>query len=114
MTTPYSAPIALTGLALATAMATSADTLAATRMLERFNVGGFIRVPGSASYRLGAHPRPRALPRATAALRASPGNRAVRSAAESYLARFPHTTGLLLLDRGRILFVAYRGQGGPR
>ena len=38
---------------------------------------------------------------------------AVAKALRAYMGKYPETTGVLLVERGRVVFEAYRGMGGP-
>ena len=83
-----------------------------TRMKQKYNVGGFIHVQGSANYEFKAHFDPASLAVATNnEISGSANSRAIR-AAEGYMNRFPRTTALMLIDHGRIVFEAYQGLGG--
>ena len=88
--------------------------LAETRMLEKYNVGGFIDVPGSANDALEGHARPVPIDHATKEVLARPANARAIGAANRYMADFPKTTGLMLIADGKILFEAYQGMGSAK
>lgn len=83
-------------------------TGAAVEMPERFNVGGYVKVPGAPSYRLVPAATPSPLPASGSAAHDS-----AVAAAKTYLADFPKTTALMLLDADGVVFEAYRGMGNP-
>ena len=83
------------------------------RMLEKYNVGGYIGIGPTKPYQLKAHKNPRPLPYANDEEFASRGNRLTAGFAKAYMEKFPATTGMLLIDRGKIVFEAYQGQGDP-
>ena len=98
--------------ALAIPLVTVPDVKARdVRMLERFNVGGYIEVPGPAPCTFLPHPSPRPLPRADDTVLARRGNDRAARDAEFYMLKFPATTGLMFIDRGKIVFEAYQGMG---
>ena len=84
---------------------------AATRMEERYNVGGYLDVGKTKPYRFAAHAEPRPLPREGSMGR--PASTAAAKALRAYMAKYPETTGVLLVERGKVVFEAYQGMGGP-
>lgn len=82
-----------------------------THMLQKYNVGGFIQVPGSTNYEFKANSDPVPLPTASdEALARSVNSRAIRAAA-AYMKNFPKTTAFMLIDHGEVVFEAYQGLG---
>jgi CubicO group peptidase (beta-lactamase class C family) len=80
-------------------------------MPERYNVGGYIKASRTAPHVFTPHADPRPLPAATADMMAGRGNGEAATAARAYMRQFPATTGMLLIDWGRVVFEAYRGLG---
>lgn len=101
-------------LAAATVVAMIAGRTAVseTRMPQKYNVGGFIHVPGSANHEFKAHSDPAPLAAATREDLAGPANSRAIRAAGRYMTGFPKTTALMLIDHGGIVFEAYQGLGG--
>lgn len=81
------------------------------KMLEKYNVGGYIAVGPTTPYEFQPHDDPRPLPTADTSLRTRRWNgRAIRDA-QGYMTEYPATTGLMLIDQGKIVFEAYQGMG---
>jgi len=93
---------------IATALFVSAllvnPAFADTKIPQKYNVGGYIDVAGSSNYALGAHSAPRPLPRAPDLL--------ITDKAAKYMATYGETTGLMLIDHGKVAFETYQGMGG--
>lgn len=83
----------------------------AATMPERYNVGGYARIGKAKLYTFKPTSDPRPLPGADAGRMARRGNTAAVTAARTFMARFPATTGMMLLDQGHVVFEAYQGQG---
>ena len=92
----------------------AAPPASANRMLEKYNVGGYVAVPGAKSYALGADRDPAVLPRATGTTRNSAQVQRTIAAASAYIKRFRATTALMLIDGGTVIFEQYQGLGGPK
>ena len=82
-------------------------------MPERFNVGGFPDAGRTAPYQFVPHDTPSALPPAIPEERRRRGNHNARQAAGAYMEKHPATTGMILIEHGKIVFEAYQGQGSP-
>lgn len=85
-----------------------------TTMPERFNVGGFPAISKTTPYRFEATTTPRPLPEAGAAALKRNRNQQARLSAQVYMDEFPATTGMLLIENGKIIFEGYQGQGSDR
>jgi len=81
------------------------------RMQERFNVGGYIKFGPTKPYKFQPHQNPSTLPVADSAQLDQRGNTAAAEAAKNYVAKYPGTTAMMLLDQGKIIFEAYQGMG---
>ncbi len=81
------------------------------RMQERYNVGGYIKLGPNTPYKFKPHAIPRELPVATDLELSQRGNREAARSAKAYMAKYPATTGMLLIDRSKIVFEAYQGMG---
>jgi len=83
------------------------------RIPEKYNVGGFIAASPNKAYKFEAHDSPRLLQNATDEdLKIRRNARAAKGAA-AYMKTYPGTTGLLLIDRGKVVFQGFQGMGGP-
>ena len=80
-------------------------------MQERYNVGGYINVGPTTPYRFASHPNPRALPAASDQKLNLHGNAKAIANAKTFMKKFPETTGMMLIDHGKIIFEAYQGRG---
>jgi CubicO group peptidase (beta-lactamase class C family) len=94
-------------LALAGFPATAQD-ITNSRMQERFNVGGYIKVGRNTPHTFKPHQNPRGLPRARGD---DPGNRHAAAAAADYMRQAEFATGMMLIDHGKIVFENYKGKG---
>ena len=83
-------------------------------MQERFNVGGYVRAGKTTPHAFVSHPDPLPLPMALADDMAVRGNAAAADAARAFMTKFPATTGMMLLERGRVVFEGYQGLGSPQ
>ena len=84
------------------------------RMLEKYNVGGYIRDGRTLPYTFEPHSNPRALPEANQQVLNRRGNQQAANSAKEYMAEYPGTTAMMLLDQGKIIFEAYQGMGRPK
>jgi CubicO group peptidase (beta-lactamase class C family) len=80
-------------------------------MQERYNVGGYIKVGPTTPYRFEPNRNPRALPLAGAQELSQRGNADAINNAKAFMVKFPETTSMLLMERGKIVFEAYQGMG---
>lgn len=80
----------------------------AASMPERFNVGGYIDVGNTTPHTFRGHKNPYVLFRAEGD---ENGNRDAARAATNYMQRADFATGMMLIDHGKIVFEAYKGQG---
>lgn len=80
-------------------------------MQERYNVGGYIKVGPTTPYRFEPNRNPRILPLAGAQDLSQRGNAEAINNAKAFMEKFPETTGILLIDRGKIVFEAYQRMG---
>jgi CubicO group peptidase (beta-lactamase class C family) len=82
------------------------------RMLEKYNVGGYIEIGPNKPYKFEAGANPLTLLKLQDL--SSRGNAKAAKHAQSYVAEFSGTTGMLLIDRGKIVFESYQGMGSER
>lgn len=83
------------------------------RVQPRFMLGDFIRVARPPAHEFAPHAPPRALPDATAGMRAEASHRRAVDDAAAYLDKYPETLVMLMVADGRIVFQAYRGDAAP-
>tara|TARA_B100000315_G_scaffold199305_1_gene191113 strand:- start:4746 stop:5936 length:1191 start_codon:yes stop_codon:yes gene_type:complete len=81
------------------------------RMLERFNVGDYVKFGPTKPHKFQPHSNPSVLTRAGNELFNQRGNLEAVEAAKAYVAKYPGTTAMMLIDRGKIIFEAYQGMG---
>lgn len=78
-------------------------------MLPRYNVGGMMDASVATPHEFKPHPNPRAL--LPVDTKTTTYNKKIIRSVTQYLDRFPATTGLLMIDQGRILVEKYLGKG---
>jgi len=91
---------------------TGAAAAEAASMHSKYTTGGYIHVPGTVDHTFDPHPRPRALAKADGEGMKRRGNGAAAAQAADYMKAHAHTLGLMLIDRGRIVYEGYRKPGG--
>jgi CubicO group peptidase (beta-lactamase class C family) len=86
----------------------SINNASASKMLEKYNVGGYRDVPTANFHTLRKSNDFETLP--THELNTSKGAQ-IKTALDSYFEKYPATTGLIYLDAGKIVYEKYAGLG---